>query len=417
MKAIMNLNELKNTQELQTFLEGTQAVAFSLPGNKSSRYRFIHSVLKQFHYGALKKPQKSIVIQFLLQVTGYSRQQLTRLIGQYKRSGVVQVRRSSKPAGFKRLYTTQDISLLAQMDERYGTPSGAVVKKLCERAFTLFSQDTYENLAKISVSHLYNLRDSKVYQKQRRTFKKTQVRQVTIGERRKPVANGEPGYIRIDTVHQGDQDGVKGVYHINAVDEVTQYEVILSTSRINEQQLIPILKEVLKTFPFSVKGFHADNGSEYINRQVAKLLNKLHIELTKSRSRHSNDNALAESKNASVVRKTYGYAHIGQHWANKLNVFNREYLIPFINFHRPCYFATTIVDKKGKQRKRYDYDKMMTPYEKLKSLDQAESYLKENITFEQLDKEAFKISDNQLADDMNLAKKRLFKQIFEQKRA
>ena len=60
---------------------------------------------------------------------------------------------------------------------------------------------------------------------------------------------------------------------------------------------------------------------------------------------------------------------------------------------------------------------MMTPYEKLKSLDQAESYLKENISFEQLDKEAFKISDNQLADEMNLAKKRLFKQILEQKKA
>jgi len=417
MKAIMNLNELKNTQELQTFLEGTQAVAFSLPGNKSSRYRFIHSVLKQFHYGALKKPQKSIVIQFLLQVTGYSRQQLTRLIQQYRRSGVVQVRRSSKPAGFKRKYTTQDIALLAQMDERYGTPSGAVVKKLCERAFILFSQDNYENLAKISVSHLYNLRDSKAYQKRRRTFKKTQVRQVAIGERRKPIANGKPGYIRIDTVHQGDQDGAKGVYHINAVDEVTQYEVVLSTSRINEQQLIPILKEILKTFPFLINGFHADNGSEYINHQVAKLLNKLHIELTKSRSRHSNDNALAESKNASIVRKTYGYTHIAQHWADELNVFNRKYLIPFINFHRPCYFATTIVDKKGKQRKRYDYDKMMTPYEKLKSLDQAECYLKKTFSFEQLDKEAFKISDNQLADEMNLAKKRLFKQIFEQKRA
>ena len=228
MKAIMNLNKLKNTQELQTFLEGTQAVAFSLPGNKSSRYRFIHSVLKQFHYGALKKPQKSIVIHFLLQVTGYSRQQLTRLIRQYRQSGVVQIRRTSKPEGFKRKYTTQDITLLAQMDERYGTPSGAVIKKLCERAITVFFQDDYENLAKISVSHLYNLRDSKTYKKQRRTFNKTQVRQVTIGERRKPVANGKPGYIRIDTVHQGDQDGVKGVYHINAVDEVTQYEVVLN---------------------------------------------------------------------------------------------------------------------------------------------------------------------------------------------
>jgi transposase InsO family protein len=111
---------------------------------------------------------------------------------------------------------------------------------------------------------------------------------------------GKPGYIRVDTVHQGDQDGIKGVYHINAVDEVTQYEVVLSCSRISEQFLIPVLTEMLETFPFNINGFHADNGSEYINHQVAKLLNKLHIELTKSRSRQSNDNAFSEDDKTQV---------------------------------------------------------------------------------------------------------------------
>ena len=150
---------------------------------------------------------------------------------------------------------------------------------------------------------------------------------------------------------------------------------------------------------------------------MAKLLNKLHIELTKSRSRHSNDNALAESKNASVVRKTFGYSHIEQHWADELNVFNREHLNPFLNYHRPCYFPTIVIDDKGKERKKYHYDKMMTPYEKLKSLDNPNNYLKEPLSFEQLDKEAYKMSDNKAADKMNLAKKQLFKQIYEQKKA
>jgi hypothetical protein len=49
------------------------------------------------------------------------------------------------------------------------------------------------------------------------------------------VANGKPGYIRIDTVHQGDLDGCKGVYHINAVDEVTQIEIVVSVEKISEQ--------------------------------------------------------------------------------------------------------------------------------------------------------------------------------------
>jgi hypothetical protein len=351
MKAIMNLKDLKNTHELQTFLDGSQSVAFSVPGNKSNRYAFIQSVLKQFHYRVLKKREKGIVLGFLLQVTGYSRQQLTRLVKQYLNAGVVQYRRPRKPPGFKQKYSDVDITLLAEMDERYDTPSGAIIKKLCERACALFGQKDYENIAQISVSHLYNLRASKGYQKQRRTFDKTKSRQVAIGERRPPNAEEKPGYIRVDTVHQGDQDGDKGVYHINAVDEITQFEIVLSCQKISEQFLIPILTEMLETFPFNIQGFHADNGSEYINHKVAKLLNKLNIELTKSRSRHSNDNALAESKNASVIRKTFGYSHIKQHWADELNVFNREYLNPFLNYHRPCYFPTTLTDNKGKQRK------------------------------------------------------------------
>ena len=413
----MNLKDLKNTQELQTFLTGSQAVAFSLPGNKKDRYHFIQSTLKQFHYRALNKRQKGVVIHFLLQVTDYSRQQLTRLIRQYVTTGTVQQRELKIRKGFKQKYTADDLALLVKMDERYSTPSGAVIKKLCERAYTVFNDKDYENMANISVSHLYNLRGSTGYKKQRRTFEKTKSRPVGIGERCKPITNGEPGYIRVDTVHQGDQDGIKGVYHINAVDEVTQYEIVLSCSRISEQFLIPVLTEMLKTFPFDIKGFHADNGSEYINHQVAKLLNKLHIELTKSRSRHSNDNALAESKNASVVRKIFGYSHIEQHWADELNGFNREHLNPFLNYHRPCYFPTITIDEKGKQRKKYHYNEMMTPYEKLKSLDNAQQFLKKGLSFEQLDKIAYKISDNKAADKMNLAKKQLFKQIYEQKKA
>ena len=82
---------------------------------------------------------------------------------------------------------------------------------------------------------------------------------------------------------------------------------MLSVERISERFLIPVLETILETFPFAIQGFHADNGSEYINRRVAELLNKLNIEFTKSRPRHSNDNALPESKNASVVRKHLGW--------------------------------------------------------------------------------------------------------------
>ena len=171
---------------------------------------------------------------------------------------------------------------------------------------------------------------------------------------------------------------------------------------------------VLETFPFIIKGFHADNGSEYINRRVAKLLNKLNIEFTKSRPRHSNDNALAESKNGSVIRKHLGYDHIPGHWAAQLNDFHREHFNPYINFHRPCLFPVLHIDHKGKVKKRYPYETMDTPYDKLKSLPKASSFLKPGATFEQLDAIALTISDNEAAKQMNEAKRQLFKTIFEQ---
>ena len=225
-----------------------------------------------------------------MKISGYSRQQVTRLIGQYRKTGRLQ-RRQRTITGFRRKYLAQDIRLLAAMDERHETPCGHAVKKLCERAcqkiataiavLLVFGDKDYAVLSTISVSHLYNLRKSTTYSRQRRHFEKTKAKPSSIGERRKPEPNGQPGHVRIDTVHQGDLDKQKGVYHINAVDEVTQFKVVGSVEKISEQYLIPLLEKMLETFPFVILGFHTDNGSEYINKQVATLLEKLLIEFTK----------------------------------------------------------------------------------------------------------------------------------------
>ena len=410
MKTIMKLEDLTTVDQLTDFLSGTQAVAFSVLSDKDAGYRWIQGELVKFRYLTLSRQDKGVVIRYLVKVSGYSRQQLTRLIRQYRQSGVLK-RRQRTVAGFARRYNAQDIGLLAAMDERHDTPCGPAVKKLCERASTVFGQTEYTALAAISVSHLYNLRKSTPYTKRRRHIEKTRPTRSSIGERRKPQPHGQPGYIRIDTVHQGDLDGKKGVYHINAVDEVTQFEVVCTVEKISERYLLPALEQLLDTFPFQVLGFHSDNGSEYINKTVAALLEKLRVEFTKSRSRQSNDNALAESKNGAVVRKLFGYSHIPQRFAPLINDFNQQYLNPYLNFHRPCFFPETRTDSKGKQRKVYRYETMMTPYDKLKSLPDAKQHLKPGVCFETLDTVAHRISDNQAADRLQKARQTLFKTI------
>ena len=410
MKTLMKLDDLTTIEQLTDFLSGTQGVACSVISDKDACYRWIQSELVKFRYLTLPRPDKGVVIRYLMKVSGYSRQQLTRLIAQYRKTGRLQ-RRQRTVSGFKPTYTAKDIRLLAAMDERHNTPCGPALKKLCERAFEIYGETAYARLATISVSHLYNLRKSIPYTRQRRHFEKTRPKPSKIGERRKPQPNGKPGYIRIDTVHQGDLDKHKGVYHINAVDEVTQFEVVCTVEKISEYYLMPGLEQLLEVFPFVLLGVHSDNGSEYINQRVAKLLDKLRIEFTKSRSRHANDNALAESKNGAVVRKLFGYSHIPQLFASTINAFNQQYLNPYINYHRPCFFPETQTDPKGKQRKIYRYENMMTPYDRLKSLPDASYYLKPGVSFEILDKIAYQISDNQAADQLQKTRQILFKTI------
>jgi transposase InsO family protein len=407
----MNATKLGTLEHLRTFLDGTAEVEFRPCGQDGDRYPFIAEVLRRFGYSRLKRPDKGVVRRYLVRATGYSRQQVTRLVRRFQDSGGLHKRYRAPAKGFPRKFTLADVALLAETDALHDTLSGPATKKVMQRAVEKFGDPRYERLAGISVAHLYNLRHAAGYRARRQTWTKTRPTTVAIGQRRSPIPEGRPGFIRIDSVHQGDQDGVKGVYHINAVDCVTQWELVATCERLSEAFLLPVLHALLGGFPFVILGFHADNGSEYINHQVAKLLNTLRIEFTKSRPRHSNDNGLAETKNGAVVRKYFGYAHLPQRFAAEINTFCAEYLNPYVNFHRPCFFAEEVVDAKGKVRKRYPFKLVRTPYEKLASLPEAQTFLKPGITLPHLDTIATSRSDNQAAQQLNDARDRLFQSI------
>lgn len=416
MIVTLNTQSLSSLAEVRAFLDGAAEVAFSAPPS-ANRHAWLAATLRQFHYGTLKRPDKSLVRAFALKVTGYSRAQLSRLIKQWRQGRSIVDRRGPPTQPFARRYTEADVRALIALDRLHGQLSGPATRKLAERAFKVFGDTAYARLTTISVSHLYNLRASTGYHRQRGHYEPTRSRRIAIGERRRPQPNGQPGYLRVDSVHQGDFDGIKGLYVINLVDAVTQFEVVVAVERISEHFLIPALRQAMAAFPFVLRGFHSDNGSEYINHQLAQMLEKLRIEFTKSRSRRTNDNALVESKNASVVRKHLGYSHIPSRHAQTVSSFLIDILTPYLNFHRPCFFPQVTLDDKGRQRRRYPLDQMDTPYEKLKALPNAQQFLKPELTFEALDKQAYARSDSQAAEQLNQQRNKLFKHIHRQQAA
>jgi transposase InsO family protein len=400
-------------EQIRAFLEASDEVAFE-GRNREEVYGWVNRALEQQKYSQLGRASRGLVRRYVEKMTGLSRAQITRLVGQYLRGEPVRPKpyhRHRFPARYERA----DVELLAAVDEAHETLSGPATRKILEREFYDFGDVRFRRLAELSVAHLYRLRQSRVYRRQRMDYQPTRPTAVSIGERRAPQPEGRPGYLRVDTVHQGDLDGAKGVYHINAVDEVTQWQVVGATAQISEAWLIPVLEAMLAQFPFRIRGFHTDNGSEFINHTVAKLLNKLLIEQTKSRPRHSNDNGLAESKNGAVVRKHMGYNYIAAPHAAAIEAFYEEHFNPYLNFHRPCGVPERKADGKGKVTKVYGW--YATPWEILRQLPGLAGHLRSDITITELEHQAHRQSDTKAAMAMQKAKRKLFESFLRKRSA
>lgn len=399
----MQVAERLSLEQIRAFLDASDEVIFK-GRDRGEVYGFVSQALQRQGYRALKRRSRGLVRRYLEKLTGLSRAQMTRLITLYLEGKPVQLKRYRRRC-FPKRYTRDDVVLLAIVDEAHETLSGPATQKILQRAYHDFGETKYRRLAKLSVAQMYRLRKTRLYLRRRIVYQPTRPTQVSIGERRRPVPKS-PGYLRVDTVHQGDLDGIKGVYHINAVDEVTQWQVVGATAQISEAYLIPVLEAMLAQFPFRILGFHSDNGSEFINHTVAKLLEKLLIEQTKSRPRHCNDNGLAETKNGAVIRKHMGYGHIAGPHAAAIQVFYEEYFNPYLNFHRPCGVPEETTNAKGKPKRVYRW--YATPWEILRQLPGLVGNLKPGVTIQYLERMAQTQTDTAAAMQMQGAKQKLF---------
>jgi transposase InsO family protein len=396
--------EQLNLDQIRAFLKGSEGIRFE-GKSKEQIYSWIEKLLIHHSYRQQTRPVRGLLRQYVKKMTGLSRAQVTRLIGRFGKTGRVRPTVYQRHR-FAQRYTPGDVELLARVDQAHETLSGPATRHILQREYEVYGKREYERLASISVAHLYNLRQRPKYRQQRLNYTKTRATQVAIGERRRPDPQGQPGFLRVDTVHQGDEPGSKGVYHINAVDQITQWEVVSAVPRISEAFLLPALQAMLAQFPFRILGFHSDNGSEFINATVARLLNKLLIQQTKSRPRHSNDNGLAETKNGSVIRKHMGYGYIDASHAERLQEFYRHHFNSYLNFHRPCAQSQMVRDEKGRTRRLYL--RYQTPWETLLRLPRAAQYLREGMSLTILKRMAGALSDTEAAQRMQKAKENLF---------
>src|SRR5882724_672911 len=187
--------------EMEEFVYGSRRLKLSVEG-QAAIYSFVEGLLKAQQFRKRSKGQRGIIRRFLTKVTGMSRAQITRLITCWMKTRRVQ-RRPAQRSNFPRRYTAADVILLAEVDAAHEELSGPATLHILKREFEVFGDLAFQRLAGISISHIYNLRHSETYRRYRVRVHRTQSTQVAIAERRKPDPKGRPGYLRVDTVHQG----------------------------------------------------------------------------------------------------------------------------------------------------------------------------------------------------------------------
>ena len=411
MNMAMNDGRIESVEQLVELIKAAETLGVERvvrTDETGEVYAWMSDLLIRLRYRFLQRKGKGIMRRYLVLYSGYTKSHVDHLLFAYRNAGKIARKERTQPR-YERVYTSEDIALLAEVAEGYQHQNGRALKEVCREMYEAYRDARFIRLARISVSRLYDLKKTEVFKTKALTYTKTRPTAVNIGERKKPYPEGKSGFLRVVSVHQGDRDKEKGVYHINLVDEVTQMEIVVCVEGISEAFLLPALEEALAQFPFPIINFHSDNGSEYINKVVARLLQKLLVTQTKSRARRTNDNALVEGKNGAVIRKHMGFMHIPKKHARAINDFYRDFFNPFINFHRFCAFPDEEVDARGKIVKRYRT--YLTPIEKLLSIKNVERYLKEGITKEMLQAEVKKQSHLAAAQEMQKAKSTLFKLI------
>jgi hypothetical protein len=346
MNIIMDDSRLTNITELQTFLKGSLKLVVTLEDSPiSEKYKFISETVFKFRYFKLGRKDKRVVLLYLKKITGYKHTQLFDLVERAEKGKLFKIK--YKRINPSKIYTGGDIKLLEKTDELHLRLSEMATQKILSREYEVFGHSEFQTISSVSHSHITNLRNSLVYKSG--WINHTKARQIQIGKTMKPESFGEPGSIRVDAVNQRD------IYHINAVGEVTQWEVVFCVPQITEKCMLVALDEIFSQFPFKIFNFHSDRGHENINN----------------------------------------------YYKNYFNI--------YLNYHRPCGYPTITIDPKGRKTKVYKIYNV--PYEVLKQIPNADKFLKPKITFKKLDKIAYQMSDNDFAKIMRQQETKLFDKI------
>ncbi|MGV3772555.1 MAG: integrase catalytic domain-containing protein [Verrucomicrobiales bacterium] len=203
----------------------------------------------------------------------------------------------------------------------------------------------------------------------------------------------EPGYLEVDTVaHGGESCSGDYIWSITFTDIHTGWTEVRANWNRTAHGVLGKVKELEGYLPFKIRGFDSDNGGEFINYGLYQYLKEKEIKFTRSRPYHKNDNPHVEQKNWTHVRQLLGEERLDHPELVPLidDLFRNEWR-QFQNFFRPTFKLKS--KKRVKSKIRKEYEKPVTPYERVMASDSVSAADKEKLKKEYEAANPYKLKD------------------------
>ena len=383
---------IHTVEQIRGFLDGNGEVDFR-PLDRDEAHDLVRRTLLRLDYDALDRAGKGTVREYLVKATGLSRAQVTRLIGQYRETGRIEDRRrgnSGRPFA-QRLHAGGHPTAGGGRRDRRPALRSRGVRGDAPRVRGVRQRALRAPVAAVPVPPVHAAvedlpraaHDRRAHPADHGTH-----RAPASGSTRQARLPARGHSARVDFVHVGRPQRRQGRLRQQPGRPrplaVGGHPVRARRRRGRHRRIrswFPYWRRCSPPCRSSSPASTRTTVPSTSTTQSPRCSTRCMSLISRGRARHSNDSALVEGKNASVVRKWLGHDHIPQRFAPQVNAFANDVLSPYLNHHHPCLFATEVRDAKRKVRRRYRRRDVATPYEKLKSLPDAARLLKPGVTF------------------------------------
>ena len=175
----------------------------------------------------------------------------------------------------------------------------------------------------------------------------------------------QPGFIQADTVaHCGGSMEGNFVWSLTFTDVFTGWTENRAVWNKGQEGVCEALRGIEQDLPFRVRGFHTDNGGEFINHHLHQYYREREepVQMTRGRPGKKNDNPHVEQKNYTHVRLLLGYQRIN----DPALIRDINQLYEAANLLRNFFCATRRLIHKERRGARYfkQFDSPATPCER-----------------------------------------------------